>query len=186
MAFWNFLVFGRKKDRKGILVKRIKKQKSPELGEMAAGNLTGASNTISQILDLQDMPTKILVVQDGINSTILEDYAVKMAHKLDCEIVALDVSNEPMMHDGERRNREISRFIQRAQQSSETIQLKAAAMTVTCTHIVKIGDQEETIKALSQEDKCIRYVLTKPVQEQLGLNQQPARVPVFDLSCSRL
>ena len=186
MAIWNFLVFGRKKDREGIGVKRIKKQKPPELGEMAAGNLRGASNTISQILDLQDMPTKILVVQDGVNSTILEDYAVKMAHKLDCEIIALDVSNEPSMHEGERKNREISRFIQRAQQSVETIQLKAVAMGVTCTHIVKIGDQEETIKALSQEDKCIRYVLTKPVQEQLGINQRPARVPVFDLSCSRL
>ena len=65
MAIWNFLVFGRKKDREGIGVQRIKKQKPPELGEMAAGNLRGASNTISQILDLQDMPTKILVVQDG-------------------------------------------------------------------------------------------------------------------------
>ena len=186
MALWNFLVFGRKKDRNGIGVKRIKKQKSPELGEMAAGNLTKASNTISQLMDQQDMPTKILVVQDGTSSTILDDYAVKMAHKLDCEIVALDVSNEPMMHEGERRNREISRFIQRAQRSVETIQLKAAAMGVTCTHIVKIGDQEETIKALSEEDKCVRYVLTKPVQEQLGPNQRSARVPVFDLSCSRL
>jgi hypothetical protein len=186
MAFWNFMLFSRKNDSKGVRVKRIKKQKSPGLGEMAAGNLTGASNTISQIMDQQSMPTKILVVQDGINSTILEDYAVKMAHKLDCEIVALDVSNEPMEHQGERRNREISRFIQRAQRSAETIQLKAAAMGVTCTHIVKIGDQEETIKALSQEDKCVRYVLTKPVQEQLGPNQRSARVPVFDLSCSRL
>lgn len=186
MTIWNFLVFGRKKDRKGIDVQRIKKQKPPELGEAAAGNLRGASNAISQIMDLQAMPTKILVVQDGVNSTILEDYAVKMAHKLDCEIIALDVSNEPSMHQGERKNREISRFIQRAQQSVETIQLKATAMGVICTHIVKIGEQEETIKALSQEDTCIRYVLTKPVQEQLGVNQRPARVPVFDLSCSRL
>jgi hypothetical protein len=186
MALWKFWVFGREKDRKGVRINRIKKEKLPDLGEMAAGNLTAASNTISQILDQKDMPTKILAVQYGNTSTVLEDYAVKMAHKLDCEIIALDVSDEPLMYDGERKNREISRFIQRAQQSAETIQLKAAAMGVTCTHIVKIGAQDETIKALSEEDKCIRYVLTKPVQEELGLDQRPARVPVFDLSCSRL
>ncbi len=176
--------FGKKK--KDVQVKKINKIKSPDIGEMAAGNMSAASSSISEMIAQQNMMTKILVVQDGTNSTILEDYAVKMAHKLDCEIVALDVSNEPLIYEGERRQRETNRFFQRAEQNAKSIHTKAEALSVKFQHIVKVGDQDETIKTLSGEDKCIRYVLTKPLQEQLDADQQRARVPVFDLSCSRL
>ncbi len=186
MALWKFFFFGRKKDSKSVQVEKINKLKSPELGEMAAGNLTAASNSISQMMDQQNMMTKILMVQDGNSSTVLVDYAVKMAHKLDCEIVALDVSSEPLIYEGERKKRETNRFFQRAEVNAKTILIKADSLSVKCKHVAKIGDQDETIKTLSQEDKCIRYVLTKPDQEQLEADQQRVRVPVFDLSCSRL
>lgn len=184
MELRRLLFFGRKK--KDIRVKKINKVKAPDIGEMAAGNLSAGSNSIAQMIEQQNMMTKILVVQDGATSTVLEDYAVKMAHKLDCEIVALDVSNEPLMYEGERRQRETNRFYQRAEQSAKSIHIKAEALSVKFQHITKIGDQDETIKTLSQEDKSIRYVLTKPQQEQLEADQKRARVPVFDLSCSRL
>lgn len=184
MNLRNLLLFGKRK--KNVQVKKINKLKSPDIGEVAAGNLSAVSNSISQMMEQQNMMTKILVVQDGRNSAVLEDYAVKMAHKLDCEIVALDVSNEPLLYDGERKQRECNRFLQRAEQNAKSIHIKADALGVKFKHVAKIGDQDETIKTLSQEDKCIRYVLTKPLQEQLGSNQNRARVPVFDLSCSRL
>jgi hypothetical protein len=184
MDLRKIFLFGKKK--KSVQVKKINKLKSPDIGEMAAGNLSAVSNSISQMMEQQNIMTKILVVQDGRNSAVLEDYAVKMAHKLDCEIVALDVSNEPLMFDGERRRRETHRFLQRAEQNAKSIHIKADALSVKFQHIAKIGDQDETIKTLSQEDKCIRYVLTKPLQEKLGADQKRARVPVFDLSCSRL
>jgi hypothetical protein len=184
MDLGKLFFFGKKK--KSVQVKKINKLKSPEIGEMAAGNMTAASSSISEMMNQQNIMTKILVVQDGNNSTILEDYAVKMAHKLDCEIVALDVSNEPLMYEGERRQRETNRFFQRAEQNAKSIHIKAEAVSIKFQHITKIGDQDDIIKSLSQADKCIRYVLTKPVQVQLGADQQRARVPVFDLSCSRL
>lgn len=186
MHIRNLFHFGSKRTKKGIQIEKVNKQKAPVIGEMAAGNLTVATQTLSQVIDQRHVSIKILAVQDGVSSSVLVDYAVKMAHKLDCEIIALDVSDEPLTFEGERRKRETTRFFERAQKGAETIQLKAEALGVSCRHIVQIGNQEETIKALSHEDKSIRYVLTKPEHEQLSTQKQKARVQVFDLSCSRL
>lgn len=178
--------FSRKKNKTGISVRKVNKQKSVNIGEMAAGNLTATAQSLSAAMDQQHPSIKILAVQDGVHSDVLTDYAVKMAHKLDCEIVALDVSEEPLSYQGERRKRETTRFFERAQRSADIIQMKAEAMGVKCAHIVQIGNEEEIIKALSQEDRSIRYVLSKPEQEQLGDQKRKARVQVFDLTASRL
>jgi len=186
MKMKSFFSFSRKKTEPGVLIEKINKQKSVSVGEMASGNLKAATETLTMAMTQQNQSIKILTVQDGIHSQVLTDYAVKMAHKLDCEIIALDVSEEPLGYEGERRKRETTRFFDRAQKGAEIIQLKAEAMGVKCRHIVKIGNQEETIKALSLEDNSIRYVLTKPEQEQLSDQKRKARVQVFDLSASRL
>lgn len=186
MAFWRNSIFGRKKDRKNVQVEAVNKRKPEGIGEMAAGNLKAAADSVAQMMEEKNLATKILAVQDGTSSTVLVDYVLKMAHKLDCEIIALDVSDEPLQHLGERRKRETNRFYERAKMNAESLKLKAEVMGVTCRHEIRVGNQEETIKALSEEDKCIRYVLTKPVQEQVNAEQKRARIPVFDLSCSRL
>lgn len=182
----NFFSFGKKKNADGIKVEKINKSKPMNVGEMAAGNLTDASQSIAMMMGNQYKPIKILAVQDGTHSQVLTDYAVKMAHKLDCEIIALDVSEEPLRFDGERRKRETSRFFDRAKRGAEMITLKAESLGVKCKHVAEVGNQEEIIKALSRGDKCIRYVLTKPEQEQLRDQKRKARVQVFDLKASRL
>lgn len=182
----NFLNFGRRKPRQDSQGEILHRENSPKEKELAAADLNVTSGTLSGSVDQRFQSTKILTVQDGNCSSSLVDYAVKMAHKLDCEIIALDVSEEPLVYEGERRTRETNRFHQRAQRSAETLQLKAEAMGVKCKHVIQIGNQEDTIRALSQEDKTIRYVLTKPAQEQLSTDQRQVRIPVFDLSCSRL
>lgn len=186
MHIKDFFSFGKKKAPKEFQVEKLNRQKPVAVGEMAAGNLTAASDDIANMMAQQNMVTKILAVQDGEHSTILVDYAVKMAQKLDCEIIALDVSEEPLQHSGPRREREINRFNQRAQQNAETLRLKAETMGVKCKHITQVGNQEEIIKALSQDDKSIRYVLIKPAQEQVSVNKRQVRVPVVDLNCSSL
>ena len=185
MYLKNLFHFGRKKADNEIQVTKVNRRKASNIGEMAAGNLSAASKDLSRMLEKQKA-TKILVVQDGDHSAMLVDYAVKMAQKLDCEIIALDVSDEPLNFTGERREREINRFYQRARSNAETIQLKAEAMGVICKHIQQVGDQEKIIKELSQDDKCIRYVLIKPAQEHVSADIRRPRVPVVDLNCSSL
>jgi hypothetical protein len=186
MRLARFFLFPRKQRANEVQVAKMKAIRPPTVGEMAAGNLTAAAAAVGQLMDQQEMPTKILAVQDGITSTVLVEYALKMAHKLDCEIVALDVSAEPLQFDGDRRERESSRFYERARRSAEVLQLKAEAMGVKVHHLMQIGEQEEVIKRLSTEDRTIRYVLTKPPEELQVTDQRRARVPVFDLNCSRL
>lgn len=186
MSIKKLLQFGRKKQESGIQVKKLKRHKQQTVGEMAAGNLSAASKDMARMMEYANMATKILVVQDGEHSSVLVDYTVKMAQKLDCEIIALDVSEEPLNYSGERRQREINRFHQRAKKNAETIMLKAEAMAVACKHVAQIGNQEETIKKLSQEDKAIRYVLIKPAEEYVSVDRKRARVPVVDLNCSSL
>lgn len=186
MYLKKLLQFGRKKHGNEIQVKKLKRQRQQTVGEAAAGNLSAASKDMARMMEIANMATKILVVQDGEHSSVLVDYAVKMAQKLDCEIIALDVSEEPLDHSGERRQREINRFHQRAKKNAETIMLKAEAMAVACTHMAQVGNQEETIKGLSQEDKAIRYVLIKPAEDHVTADRKRARVPVVDLNCSSL
>jgi K+-sensing histidine kinase KdpD len=181
MYFKKLLNLGRKKAGDDVgdgNVGSVASREARNLNDQQTSGVLAADNTRSV--------TKILTVQDGDHSAALVDYAMKMARKLDCEIVALDVSEEPLSFEGERRDREISRFRQRAESNAETLQLKAQALGVTCRHIVQVGKQEEVIKAVSREDAGIRYVLLKPAQEYVSADRRQARIPVVDLNCSKL
>jgi nucleotide-binding universal stress UspA family protein len=138
------------------------------------------------MMDQQTSPTKVLVVQDGDYSQQVTDYAIKMAQKLDCRLVALDVSDGPLQFSGERKDREIARFYDRAQGGAESFVLKAKAKGLTVKHIMEVGDPEQTIAKLSKEDAGIRYVLTKPEQGELRAENGRVHIPLFDLNCSRL
>ncbi len=186
MYLTKLLNLARRKAGDTIAVGKEAPMTSREVEDMATKNLTDNSQSITQMSAQQSTATKILTVQDGDHSTVLVDYAVKMAQKLDCEIIALDVTDEPLNYTGERRAREINRFRQRARRNSETLHLKAEAIGVKCTHLVEIGNQEQIIKALSKEDAGIRYVLLKPAQEYVTADRRQARIPVVDLNCSSL
>lgn len=184
MYLKKLLKLGRKKAGDTTEISNEDRMIVQEVDDMKAKNLTDSTHSMRAAE--QDSTTKILTVQDGDHSTVLIDYAVKMAQKLDCEIIALDVMEEPLNFSGERREREISRFQQRARRNIENLYLKAEAMGVKCRHVVEIGKQEQIIKALSREDAGIRYVLLKPAQEFVSADRRQARVPVVDLNCSSL
>ncbi len=184
MGFIDWMKLGKKKDD-AVNVTKIKKQ-AIDMGEMAAGNQTAATDAITTMMAQQNATTKILMVQDGDYLPQLTEYALKMAQRLDCEIVALDVSDTPLQFSGERQERESQRFHDKASKNSEQFSMQAQAQGVTMKHIMEIAAQDEVIARLSAEDAGIRYVLTKPDQASIRANQEQAQVPVFDLNCSRL
>jgi len=184
MKIIEWMRFGRKKSS-DIKITKIKK-KNIDVGEMAAGNQTAGATAIEQMMAQKNATTKILVVQDGDHMHQVTDYALKMAQRLDCEIIALDVTDGPLQFSGERKEREINRFQERARQGATNFSLQAESQGVNLKHIVEIADPEEIVARLSAEDMGIRYVLTKPDQESLRANQERPQVPVYDLNCSRL
>lgn len=133
-----------------------------------------------------DIHTKILTVLNGETYDQLIDYALTMAFRLDCEIVALDVTDEPLKFSGKKRQFEVNRFYEEAQFNSEKFLSRAESMGIVFHHIIKLGYQDDIIEELIVQDPCIRYVLTNPEQETVDSEQEQTQIPVFYLSSSRL
>jgi hypothetical protein len=184
MGLIDWMGLGRKK-KSDVRVTKIKSA-AIDPGEMAAGNQTAAANALKQMMAQRTATTKILMVQDGDHLTQVTDYALKMAQRLDCEIIALDVSDRPLQFSGERKERERNRFQEKSRQNAVSFALQAESQGVNIHHVMEIAVPEEVIARLSAEDAGIRYVLTKPDQESIRANQERPQVPVYDLNCSRL
>ena len=184
MRFTDWFGLGIKKN-KDVDIKKIKKQ-SVDMGAMAAGNTSAAAEALGRMVDQNNAPTKVLMVQDGEYMQQVTDYALKMAQRLDCEIIALDVTDKPLQFSGDRQQRESDRFIDMARQNAEQFTSQATAQGIKVEHIMDIAKPEEVVARVSAADAGIRYVLSKPEGETATADQQRPHVPVFDLHCSRL
>lgn len=184
MGFTDWFTLGMKKNKE-VNVKKIK-EKTISMGAMAAGSPSEAAGALARMLDQDSTPTKVLMIQDGEYLPQVTAYAMKMAQRLDCEIIALDITDRPLQFTGDRRARESDRFIDMARKNAEIFTTQAKACGIKVEHIMDIGDSEEIIARVSAADAGIRYVLSKPDQEDVRTSQERAHVPVFDLRCSRL
>ena len=184
MGFANWFTFGMKKN-KDVNVENIK-AKSVDMGAMAAGSPAEAAGALARMMDQKNAPTKVLMVQDGEYMQQVTDYAMKMAQRLDCEIIALDVTDRPLQFSGDRRTRETDRFMDMARHNSKIFASLAQARGIKVEHIMDIGVPEEVIARVSAADAGIRYVLSKPEEDAARVGLARAHVPVFDLHCSRL
>ncbi len=184
MGLTDWLTLGMKK-KKEVTVKKIKPQ-SVDMGGMAAGSPTAATDILARMIDQGNAPTKVLMVQDGEYLMQVTDYALKMAQRLDCEIIALDVTDKPLQFTGDRRTRESDRFMEMAKANAAKFTLQAIACGIKVGHIMDISNPEEAIARVSAADAGIRYVLSKPAEEAIRVDQERAHVPVYDLHCSRL
>ena len=118
MGFTDWFAMGRKKN-KDVEIRKIK-EKSVNMEAMAAGNLSAAADNVAKMMDQKNAPTKVLMVQDGEYMTQVTDYAMKLAQRLDCDIIALDVTAAPLQFSGDRQEYEIQRFYRRAERGAET------------------------------------------------------------------
>jgi hypothetical protein len=173
------------KRNKNVDVKKIKKE-NVDMGAMAAGSPSTASDALGRMIEQQNATTKILMVQDGDYMQQVTDYAMKMAQRLDCEIIALDVTDKPLQYSGDRKDRESERFSEMARKNAEQFTVQAASQGVKVEHIMDIDTPEKVIARISGADVGIRYVLSKPEGSTATAEQQRPHVPVFDLHCSRL
>jgi len=179
---WFGLVIKKNKD---VDVQKIKKE-NVDMGAMAAGGPSGASEALGRMMAQQNAPTKILMVQDGDYIPQVTEYAMKMAQRLDCEIIALDVTDKPLQFSGDRKARESDRFTEMATQNAARFSSVAEAQGVKVEHIMDIDNPEKVIARVSSADAGIRYVLSKPEGATASVDQEAVHVPVFDLHCSRL
>lgn len=184
MGFTDWFALGLKKTKQ-VNVKRIKEE-SVDMGVMAAGSLTSGADILARMVDQRNAPTKVLMVQDGEYTTQITDYAMKMAQRLDCEIIALDVTDKPLQMTGDRRTREVDRFMEMSRINAAKFTMQAMDCGIKVEHVMDVSDPQEAIARVSAADAGIRYVLTKPNEEAVRADQERPHVPVVELRCSRL
>ncbi|HID70846.1 MAG TPA: hypothetical protein EYP35_10435 [Desulfobacterales bacterium] len=184
MGFTDWFTLGMKKNKE-VKVEKVKKQ-SVGIGTMAAGCPSNAAGALAHMLDQKNAPTKVLMVQDGEYMQQVTDYAMKMAQRLDCDIIALDVTNKPLQFSGDRKVRESDRFMDMAKTNAEKFICLAQARGIKVEHIMEIGTPEDIIAKVSADDAGVRYVLSKPEGKAARTDQEYTHIPVFDLRCSRL
>jgi hypothetical protein len=177
MALYNWLKSGKNKNE-GVNVEKLPDEDIGN-GEMAAGYPTGAANSIKRMMDQTNGPTKILVVGDGRYSKRLRDYSLKMAQRLDCEIVALNMSKAPLHFSGERANTEADMFSEIPANNIGQFIEQSQIMGINVVPIRKTGDRDKVVAQLSAQDPKIRYVLTEPDYErEKGIED----IPFLDLA----
>ena len=180
MGLMDWMKSGKKGD---VNVTKVADQ-TVEMGEMASGNQVAANAALDRMMAQKAATTKILMVQDGDYMPQVTEYALKMAQRLDCDVVALDVTEEPLHFSGDRRESESAKFMEKATKSGEAFIKQAEAVGVSVQHVMEVAETEEVISRLSAEDAGIRYVLTKPDLDTPRQDQEQTQVPVFDLHCS--
>lgn len=184
MGFTDWFAKGKKKNKE-VEIRKIKEQ-SVDMEAMAAGNPSAAASAVTKMMAQKNAPSKVLMVQDGEYMTQVTDYALKLAQRLDCDIIALDVTARPLQFSGDRRARETDRFTALAAKSAENFISQAEAQGIKVEHIMDIGDPEVITARVSEANAGVRYVLSKPEEERDGVEREYAHVPVVDLRCSRL
>ena len=153
------------------------------MGMMASGNPSSATETLSRVMDQKQSSSKILMIQDGEYYPQVTEYAMKMARRLDCAIIALDISEKPLQFSGDRNIRECDRFIEKARENGEQFVAQAETRGIRATHIMDIGNTDEIIARIRKHDAGIRYMLNQPAPETSGEEQNLDQVPVVALHC---
>ncbi len=128
---------------------------------------------------------KILVVSGESFSRPLMDYALKMAQRLDFEIISLSVNEEILSLSGAEREEAEARFFGQARKSAADFAGQGRGMNVNVSSVIEINDRKKAIAAMEEQDPSIRYILSEPDPQRGRGNGDRVVNPVFNLVCSR-
>ncbi|WP_456385121.1 hypothetical protein [Desulfolithobacter sp.] len=128
---------------------------------------------------------KILVVGGDSFSEPLMEYALKMAQRLDFEIISLNIGEDMLTLSGTEREQEEVRFYERAKSSAADFAEQGRKMSVNVTSVIDINEKKKAIAEMEKQDSSIRYILSEPEPGRIGTAGGRVVNPVFNLVCSR-
>jgi len=172
----------KKKDEKV----RVTKQRSNALQETAAAVAfaeAGEYETARRLAG-QAAERKILAIgSDARFSSILATYSIDMAKRLECELVALNVTDAPLSLPPGKQEAAIDSFRKASEKNVTVLREMAEKDGIPFKHQVEIGHPDEVISKLHAIHPGMRYVLIEPDPEVVKKTNGNVSVPVFDLSC---
>lgn len=178
MAYPNWLKIAPKK-KADIQVGKVRPESIAD-GEMAAASPAAASEKLARIIEQRDAIAKILVVGDGAFSAKLTDYAIKMAQRLDCELVALSIFEKPGQEQRGPGESEKAHFMRRSELGAAAFADKAGSGGVKFHQLARIGVRAAVIEQVGREIAGIRYVLSEPEDDKAAPDSGYLQLPVID------
>jgi hypothetical protein len=137
------------------------------------------------MVEYKETTAKILVVSDESFSSQLIEYALKMAQRLDFEILTLNV-NEKIMLLSNEEERTLAKSLFQAAAKTAACQFAAEgrAMGIKVASIIDINTRTAAIAVVKEQEPGIRYILSEPEPKQTSGSDDRVQNPVFNLVSS--
>ncbi len=146
----------------------------------------GEHSTAREMLQESSGPCKILAIgnEDKFSPELME-YAIQMAKRLNCQILAVSASNAPMSLPRPHRELACKAFEESAAKNLDHFHKLAKLNGVELTHLIRFGEQDDIISRLYKEENGqISYVITEPDPELVDTADGRLTIPVFGLAHS--
>ena len=104
---------------------------------------------------------KLLVVTGADLPSSLSGYALKVALRLDLDILVLFVAGSGEHLDAGQRKKRIEQFTREIEKDAASFTILARRSEVRVTVVVDVGNQEEAVARLRAQEPSIRFILTE-------------------------
>lgn len=178
MAFFGWF----KKDKKdGVQIDKKNNNALQEAAAAVAFAEAGEHDTARSLMGgkIEGHNTILVIGNEDNFSKNLISYAVKMAKKLDFELIALNVTETPLTMSAEKKEKAVNSFRENCLLNVSTFHEEAKKADVPFTHLIEIGNADETIKRLQDVYPGMRYAITEPDDKTMAEDQ--VTIPVFHL-----
>lgn len=174
-----------KKQNKGedISVSERKQRTLQDAAVAATFAEAGEHDTARHIVDTKKKgyQTILVIGQEEGFSERLASYAIDMAKRLDFDIMAVNITDEPLSMSEEKRKEATAAFEEKCIANSAFFNQKAANADIPLHHLMLIGKHDEMIEKIHNLYPGMRYVLTEPDPEVVNKAKDNVSIPVFDL-----
>ncbi len=173
----------KKDNKKAKETRKEGPRKTLETSAMAAAFAeAGEHEEARRILESSTLPCKkILVISAGTSfSQQVMDYAVKMAKRLNCPIMAANIyeSSHGILNFLGDSNKQA--FRQAAEENISEFRGLAEKNGIEFEHTVRFGDSDQVVDEIYREQAGnISYVVTEPDPELVESSGEAVSIPVF-------
>jgi len=133
------------------------------------------------MVEQKDSIAKILVVSGESFSSALMDYALKMAQRLDFEIISLNINEKIMTMSETEQGAAKMDFDESAKKSAGQFAAQGRLMGVKVTSIIVVNNLQSAITDIEEQEPGIRYILSEPDPKQFSDSGDRVQNPVFNL-----
>lgn len=114
---------------------------------------------------MNDDSPKLLVVTDQGLIPRLTEYALKVAVRLDLEIIVLFVDEESHWEDTAQHRSKVEKFEAKVEKEAAVFTSLAWKSSVNVTTVVDVDSRESAIARIREQDESIRFILSDRNEE---------------------